>query len=153
MVLQCGKQWSNEYSYTRRPDSGRPRSTQSSRSTQFKDNSDVRTASKTQNRPNVVTGVSTWTNGNRLFVVRLRTRVTLVRLPLRHNTIVYVFCGVAKASIRRPNVVLNDESRFCLHASDCHLRVLRESGKQHLSVCIRPQNTDKIINSHISCCL
>lgn len=96
--------------------------------------------------------MSTWTDGNRLFVVELRTRVTLVRLPLRHNTIVYVFRGVARASIRRPNVVLNDESRFCLHPSDCHLRVLRESGKQHLSLCIRPQHTDKIILTFLVVC-
>ena len=39
------------------------------------------------------------------------------------------------------SLVLSDESRFCLYASDRHICVWRRSGKRHLLECIHPWHT------------
>ena len=83
VVCRCFQQWSVEHSHTRRPGSGRLRSTDTRQ-----DGHIVwaavcaRTASREEIRAHVAPEMSPRTIGNRLLAAGLRSRVPLARLPL-----------------------------------------------------------------------
>ena len=97
MVCRCFQQWSVEHSNTRRPGSGRLRSTD-----KRQDGHIVWAAvaaSREEIRAHVAPAVSLRTIGNRLLAAGLRLRVPLARLPLSYP-------GVGKESTGEWNEAL-----------------------------------------------
>ena len=83
VVCRCFQQWSVEHSYTRRPGSGRPRSTDERQDRRIARAAvAARIAFREEIRVHVVPAVSPRNIGNRLLAVGLRLRVPVVRLPL-----------------------------------------------------------------------
>ena len=86
-VVCCFQQWYVEYSHTRRPGSGRPRSTDARQDRRIVGAAvAARTHSMEEIQARVAPDVSPRTIGNRLFAAGLRSRVALVRLQLHHDT-------------------------------------------------------------------
>lgn len=88
VVCRCFQQWSVEHSHTRRPGSGRPRSTDARQDRRIVRAAVAdRTSSRDEIRSHVAPAVSPRTIGNRLLAAGLRSRVPLARLPLtpRHR--------------------------------------------------------------------
>ena len=73
----------------------------------------------------------------------LRSRVPLARLPLtpRHRE---ARRERVDWRVEWRSVFFNDESRFCLYASDGRTRLRRRPGERHLPECIQPPHTGPI---------
>ena len=127
VMCHCFKQCSVEYPHTRRPGSGRRRSTdacQDRRSVRAA--VAIRTAFREKIQAHVVSAVSSSTIGNRLFAAGLRSHVSLSRLPLtpRHRQAQLLWCREEVYwRVEWRSVVFSGESRFCLYATDGCTRV------------------------------
>ena len=122
VVCRCFQQWSVKHSHTRRPVSRRPRSTDA-RQDRCIVRAEVaaRIASREEIRTHIASAVSPRTIGNRLIAVGLTSHVPLARLPLtpRPCQTRLLWCReVVGWRVEWRSVILSDESRFCLYASD-----------------------------------
>ena len=116
VVFRCFQQSSVEHFHTRRPGSGRPRSTDARQDRRIlRALVAALTASREEIWVHVATAVSPRTIGNRLLAAGLRSCVTLARL---------LWCrkGV-DCSMECPSIVFSDESEFCLYVNDGRTRV------------------------------
>jgi hypothetical protein len=142
-VMRCWRRWVDEASHSRRPTSGRPRSTDARTDRRI-----VRaaladlTATCAVIRAQVDPNVSPCIVGNRLLAALLRSRIPLARLPLtpNHRRARLAWCN-ARVSWESEwhAVVFSDEVRFCLHASDGRVHVRRRTGERVLPDCVRPR--------------
>ena len=142
---RCFQQWSVEHSHIFRPGSGGPHSmdvcqdwriVQAVVATQ--------TESKEEIWAHVAPAVSPRTIRNHLPAAGLTSHMPLARLPLipRHCQARLVWCHErVDWRVKWCTVVFNDESRFCLYASDGLIHVWHGPGEHHLLKYIRPWHT------------
>ena len=124
VMCRCFEQWSVEHSHIRRPGSGRPCSTDARQDRRIvRAAVAARTASRDEIRAHVARAVSP-----RTIAGGLRSGVPLARLPLtpRHRQVRLLWCRErVDWRLEWRSVVLSDESRFCLYATDGLIRVRR----------------------------
>ena len=146
MVYRCFQQMSVEHFHTRRPGSGRPRSTDASQDRCIAQAVVAAlTASRKEIQAHIAPAVSSRTIRNRLLAAGLKSRVPLARLPLtpRPRQTRLLWCRErVDWRVEWRSVVFNDESRFCLYASDGHTRIRLRPGERHLPKCILQRHID-----------
>jgi transposase len=144
-VHECWQQWSREGTASRRPGSGRPRSTTEREDRRVRRMAVAsRTASAAEIRAAVGTTVTQRTVNNRLLEGQLGARRPVACIPLtpNHCRLRRQWCQ-ARADWRTEwrSVVFSDESRFCLGASDGRVLVRRRPGERLQPSCLRPRHT------------
>ena len=143
MLLLGTVEWSVEYSHTRRPGSGWPRSTDTRQDRRIVQAVvAAQTASREEIRAHVAPAVLPRTIGNFLLASGLRSHMPLARLPLipRHRQARLLWCRErVDWKVEWHSADFSDESRFCLYANDECTCVQRRPGEHHLPECIRPR--------------
>ena len=95
IVCCCFQHWSVQYSHTRRPGSGRPRSTDARQDRRIVQAAVApRTASREEMQAHFAPAVSPRIIGNRLLAAGFRSHVPLARIPLKRPLDGQYFCTI-----------------------------------------------------------